>query len=420
MTVVSLSNKQQQFQTEAIRSQFPIFVDNAHTMGLAYLDNAATTQKPQAVLEAIKQATESYHAPVNRGFYSIAQQSSDAYENARITVQEFIGAAQSESVIFTASATDSINQITQIYFADHIKPGQTIWVSRMEHHANFLPWQALAQQCDAQIKIIELTEDGELDFDRHPELFSTNSAVIAVTHTSNVIGTQNNIVEICQKAKAYDIPVVIDAAQAMTSNEINVADLGCDFLVFSGHKMYGPNGIGIMYIEPEKLTQCRPARVGGGMVDFVGDSFADNEWTEAPQMFEAGSPNLPAAVGLSEACHYINKLGKAEIKAHIKHLAKYAYEQLSLFENIIFASNPKHAASGIVSFHHKEIHAHDLAQILGDNNVAVRAGHHCAQPLLSHLQTSSTLRISCTIYNDTQDIDRAIEALKLAEEIFCL
>ena len=419
MTVVSLSDRQEMIAIESLKSYFPIFVDNELTTNLAYLDNAATTHKPSPVLDAIKRATEEFHAPVHRGFYNLGEMSSDAYESARETIRNFIGAQSSRSVIFTTSATDSINQVADIYLSNTIKAGQTIWVSRMEHHANFLPWQALAQRANATLKIIELTKDGELDLSRHPELFSEQSALIAVTHTSNVLGVQNNIQSICKQSKAFNIPVLVDAAQAMVSNHINVAELDCDFLVFSGHKMFGPNGIGVLYISPSRLADCQPSRLGGGMIDFIGETFSDNVWSEAPLCFEAGSPNLPGAVGLAAACDFIDSIGQDNIKRHLSSLSSALYDDLLSFPGVQIVTPPDHLSSGIISFFHKDIHAHDLAQILGDNHVAVRAGHHCAQPLLDYLQTSSTLRVSVTLYNSTADVQQLINALRAAEELFC-
>lgn len=418
MTVVALTDRQKAFSAKRVKSLFPIFHDNELTKHLAYLDNAATTHKPQQVIDAINRATLSYHAPVNRGFYKLGELSSDAYESARETVQEFIGATQSKSVIFTASATDSINQLAQIFLSERLKPGDFIWVSRMEHHANYLPWQALANQNQAELRIIELTDQGELDLSNQDEIFSNRTALITVTHTSNVLGVQNDIKTICAKAKKHDIPVCIDAAQAMVSNHIDVSDIGCDFLVFSGHKMFGPNGIGVLYISQERLESCSPTRLGGGMIDYLGESFEENIWSEAPQCFEAGSPNLPGAVGLAASCDFIDSLGQENIKSHIQSLTSYLYQELKQFQSIRITTPEKHLSSGIISFHHETIHAHDLAQILGDKNVAVRAGHHCAQPLLIHLGVSSTLRISVSVYNQKDDINNAVEALKTAEEIF--
>jgi cysteine desulfurase/selenocysteine lyase len=249
-------------------------------------------------------------------------------------------------------------------------------------------------------------------------LFGQKTAFIAVTHTSNVMGTTNDVQSICDQAAAANIPVMIDAAQAMVSNRLNVTELNCAFVAFSAHKMFGPNGIGLLYIAPGYLSDVQPVRLGGGMVDFVAETIADTTWSEAPHCFEAGSPNLPAAVGFAAACDFIDSLDQPIIKQHFLELGSYLYQQLAEFDGLTIVTPQAHLSSGIVSFYHDQIHAHDLAQILGDEGVAVRAGHHCAQPLLQYLNTSSTLRVSCSVYNRREDMDRVVTALRKAEEIF--
>jgi cysteine desulfurase/selenocysteine lyase len=407
---------------QAVKAQFPIFFDNTFSKDLSYLDNAATTQKPESVIKTMDQAMRVFHSPVHRGFYALAEQSSNHYEQARARLQSFIGAANSSSCIFTSGATDSINQVAQGFLLPRLKAGQNVWVTRMEHHANFLPWQAVCEKSGANLRIIELDEHSELNIDNCPDLFSENTAMIALCYTSNVLGVTNNIQNICSKAKGYDIPVLVDAAQAICSQKLDVATLGCDFLAFSAHKMFGPTGIGLLYIAPERIKQMQAARLGGGMVDFVGDSIGDTSFSEAPHCFEAGSPNLIGAVGFAAACDFVETLGQYNIKAHNQHLSTLLYKQLTTNKKLrshLHIVTPKtHLSSGIVSFYHDIIHAHDLAQILGDANIAVRAGHHCAQPLLRQLDVSSTLRISVTAYNTEQDIHAAVKALEYAEEVF--
>ncbi|MBT1450007.1 cysteine desulfurase [Glaciecola sp. XM2] len=401
-----------------VKEHFPIFNNNPLTQGLSYLDNAATSQKPESVIQAMDDAMRLYHSPVNRGFYPLAEQTTDKYEQARERLGAFIGAVDLRSVIFTPSATDSINQVAQGFLLPRLSAGQQVWVTRMEHHANYLPWQQACEQAGATLRIIELNEHGELALPSESELFSDTTAMIAVTHTSNVLGVTNDIQWLCSKAKAKDIPVLIDAAQAMVSNKINVNELGCDFLVFSAHKMFGPTGVGLLYIAPTRIEQTQPLRLGGGMVDFAADSIAETTWSDAPHRFEAGSPNLVGAVGFAAACDFVDSIGQTHAKNHIHALATRLYKALSCHQNIHIVTPSAHLASGIVSFYHNDIHAHDLAQIMGDANVAVRAGHHCAQPLLRHLGVSSTLRISISIYNTEADIQAALSAIENAEEIF--
>jgi len=369
-------------------------------------------------MQAMDDAMRLFHSPVNRGFYPLAEQTTTRYEQARERLQRFIGAENQASVIFTASATDSINQVAQGFLLPRLKPGQNVWVTRMEHHANYLPWQYVCEQSGASLCIIELTDTGELDLERYPEIFSDSTAMIALTQTSNVLGITNDVKAICERAKQKNIPVLIDAAQALVSNIINVRELGCDFLVFSAHKMFGPNGIGLLYIAPEQLNEVQPVRLGGGMVDFAADSLADTIWSEAPHRFEAGSPNFVGAIGFASACDFVESLGQANIKAHITELATSLYQALSHYPNLHVVSSARHLSSGIVSFYHDVIHAHDLAQIMGDSGVAVRAGHHCAQPLLRHLGVSSTLRISISVYNTNNDINAAVSALEYAQKVF--
>ena len=322
------------------------------------------------------------------------------------------------SVVFTGSATDSINQIANGFLLPRLQAKQNVWVSRAEHHANYLPWQQVCAKAGATLRIIELNALGELDLANTPELFSNKTAMIAITHTSNVLGVVNDVKAICESAASFDIPVLVDAAQALVTHKIDVNKINCDFLVFSAHKMFGPTGIGLLYIAPERIEQLEPTRLGGGMVDFAADKIADTVFTEAPQRFEAGSPNLVGAVGFAASCDFVDALKQDNAKKHIETLASSLFAALELFKNIIIVSSKRHLNSGIVSFYHNEIHAHDLAQILGDNDIAVRAGHHCAQPLLSHLGVSSTLRMSISVYNTQHDIDATIEALKLAEAVF--
>ncbi len=405
-----------------VKAHFPIFANNVLSKNLSYLDNAATSQKPNTVISAMNRALTQFNSPVHRGFYPLAEHSSDYYEQARERLRSFIGASSARSCVFTSGATESINHVAQGFLLPRLKPGQAVWVTRMEHHANFLPWQAVCEQAGAHLHIIELNEDGELALDKYPELFGDNTAMIALTHTSNVLGVVNNVEAICRQAQQNNIPVLLDAAQAMTSHKIDVSALACDFLVFSAHKMFGPNGIGLLYISDKRIAQMQPTKLGGGMVEFTGDSMAQTSFAEAPHCFEAGSPNLASAIGFAAACDFVCALEQDKIKQHIEALALTFHHALSnnphLKHSIRVVSPIKHAASGIISFYHEVIHAHDLAQIMGDANVAVRAGHHCAQPLLRHLNVSSTLRISLSAYNTEADIQAAIRALERAHEIF--
>ena len=402
----------------SVKAQFPIFSNNPLTQGLSYLDNAATSHKPNVVMNAMDNAMRLFHSPIHRGFYPLAEKSTSDYENARGTLQRFINAKNKHSVVFTGSATDGINLIANGFLLPRLMPNQKVWVSRMEHHANYLPWQAVCEKAGAKLAIIELNDAGELDFERHPDIFTDQTAMIAVTQVSNVSGVTNDVKTMCENARLTGIPILVDAAQAVVSNSIDVQSMDCDFLVFSAHKMFGPNGIGLLYIAPEQLAQVNPSRLGGGMVDFVGDGTKDTVWSEPPHCFEAGSPNFVGAVGFAAACDFVESISQTQIKAHIGGLANTLYAHLADYPNLHIVTPKAHLSSGIVSFYHDIIHAHELAQIMGDAGVAVRAGHHCAQPFLQHLGVSSTLRVSISAYNNSQDIDAFIEALNAAEKIF--
>ncbi|MFC4701228.1 aminotransferase class V-fold PLP-dependent enzyme [Glaciecola siphonariae] len=406
------------FDAAKVKACFPIFFDNALTRKLSYLDNAATSQKPLSVLQAMDNAVRSYCSPVHRGFYPIAEQSTQRYEQARQTLTDFISAKTSASIIFNASATDGINQIAKGFLLPRLSAGQNVWVTRMEHHANYLPWLFVCDKAGANLRIIELSDNGELDIDGAHGLFADNTAMIALSHTSNVLGTNNDVYALCKKAREHDIPILIDAAQAMVTHSLDVESLSCDFLVFSAHKMFGPTGIGLLYIAPHRLGDVQPLRLGGGMVDFTADTFAQTIWSEPPYCFEAGSPNLAGAIGFAAACEFVNAIGQHQAKQYISSLALQLYQALLDFDRVKLLTPLKHVSSGIISFYHDDIHAHDLAHIMGDAGVAVRAGHHCAQPLLAHFNVNSTVRASISVYNTPEDIVALITALRHAQTVF--
>lgn len=405
---------------EVVRRDFPIFAGASHRQRLHYLDNAATTHKPDKVINAIAACYAQCYAPIHRGLYPMAEQATSNYEHARRVLQHFIGAASPDELVFTSSATEAINMVASGWLRQRLQSGDVVWVSRMEHHSNYLPWQRVCHEKQAQLRFIELTEDGQMDLDRIPELFAEPTKFIAITHVSNVLGVQNPVASLCATARECGIPVLVDAAQSVSHLELDVSAMCCDFLAFSAHKMFGPTGIGLLYGRQDRLAGMEPLQLGGGMVDSVVDgTSAASSWAKVPSRFEAGSPDMPGAVGFAAAADYLSSLGHQRVGRHIAALTRLAAERLMGINGISLLPHAELPASGIVSFTHRYIHPHDMAQVAGEAGVAIRAGHHCAQPLLRHLGLAATARASFSVYNDESDIDALIDAIISAQRIFC-
>lgn len=404
------------FDVAAVRADFPLLSDPANH-DLIYLDNAATTHKPNRVIEAISDCYRHYNAPVHRGLYPLAEEASKRYEQARRRLANFIGSEQSEQLIFTRSATESINMVAQGWLANQLQEGDEVWVSRMEHHANYLPWQRVCEQHGARLRVIELNPDGTLNPDASPDMYGPRSKLIAVGYVSNVLGVINPVQQMIHQARTHGIAVLVDATQAVGHIPVDVSELGCDFLAAPAHKMYGPTGIGLLYARTEHLQQMEPLLVGGGMVDQVNET--TSIWAPYPEKFEAGSPNLAGALGFAAAADYIDQLGIERSHQHVMALTRYALEQLSSIEGLqIYGPKTLEHRSGIVAFNIDPLHPHDVAQICGEHNVAIRAGHHCCQPLMQQLDVAATARVSFSIYNDYSDIDVLVNVLNKAREIF--
>ncbi len=409
----------------SLQSDFPVFQHHPH---LHYLDSAATAHKPQCVIDAITASYEKQCAPVNRGLYEMAADASVAYENARCTVAKFINANAPRDCIFTRSATESINLVAYGWAKDKLGPKDEVWVSEMEHHANYLPWQRICGETGATLRVIKVASDGELQLDDTAYL-NHKVKLIALTHVSNVLGTINPIKAIAAKARQQGIPVLVDASQSVGHIAVDVQALDCDFLVFSGHKCYGPEGIGVLYGKPHYLNECQPMLLGGGMVDRVllpEHSNSENKqsvWQSLPAKLEAGSPNLSGALGLAAALHYLQQIGVERLHAHTMRLAQIARERLQNIEQVSVigyqrAQSLQVEKAGIVSFSIQGIHPHDIAQVAADENVAVRAGHHCAQPLMHALGVDSTVRASFAAYNTVEDIDALVAAVHNAIALY--
>ena len=401
-----------------LRQDFPLLREAPLARGLHYLDSAATTHKPQCVIDSISDCFAQTYGPIHRGLYPLAEAATDRYERARSTLARFLGARSANELVFTRSATEAINMVAAGWAGPRLQPGDRIWVSRMEHHANYLPWQRVCQQSGAELRIIELTDQGQLDLANTPDLFAPQTRLIAVTHVSNVLGLEVPLQPLCAQARAHDIPVLVDAAQSVSHLPLDVDEIGCDFLACSAHKMYGPTGIGLLYGRAPRLAEMQPLLLGGGMVDQVGEGMAESRWAEVPACFEAGSPNLPGAVGFAAAAEYLDGLGRERIRRRLDDLTQAAVDALAGIPGLRLLQPPGSSPSAILSFTMAGVHPHDLAQVAGEQGVAIRAGHHCAQPLLNRMGLAATARASLAVHNDVDDIEALVRALQLARHLF--
>ena len=401
---------------EVIRAAFPLLHERDAHEPVYYLDNAATTHKPCAVIEAISGCYRHHAAPVHRGLYPLAEAASETYEQARARVARFIGAPAATQLVFTRSATEAINMVASGWLASRLQAGDEVWVSRMEHHANLLPWQRACRRNGARLRFIELLPDGTLDLSGAEGLFGPRTRLIALCQVSNVLGTINPVADIVRHAAAAGIPVLVDAAQSVAHMRLDADALNCDFLAFSAHKMCGPGGIGGLYAKAERLEEMEPLLLGGGMVDQVGDD--DASWAAYPARFEAGSPDLAGAVGFAAAAEYLDGIGVHAIRDHVAGLTDRALTALSGVTGMrIYGPLTRDQRAGIVAFNLEDIHPHDLAQVLAAQGVAVRAGHHCCQPLMRHLGVPATVRASFALYNRPDEIDALVSGLDAAQRL---
>ena len=395
---------------DSLKSDFPIFNDS----DLVYLDNASTTQKPKQVLDAVMAMYTDSNANVHRALYDIGSKATEKFENSRKNISDFINATSEKEIIFTSGTTESINLLAHT-LDNSLGPGDDILVSEMEHHANLVPWQMASERTGASLKFIPINSTGELDLSDPEKYFTRSTKIIALTHVSNVLGTINPINDIAGIAKEIGALFIVDGAQGIPHQSIDVQDLGCDFYAFSGHKMLGPTGIGSLWGKMELLEEMDPFMGGGEMIENV--SMLSSTWNEVPYKFEAGTPNFVQAVGLSAAIDYLNDIGMTNITKHESELTSYALEKMSQIEGLRVFGSPKNRA-GVISFNIDGIHAHDLAQFLNEDNIAIRVGHHCAQPLLSSLKENSVARLSIYIYNDKSDIDMFCTSLSTIKGYF--
>lgn len=412
---MAISNSQLPISSIVNKQDFPILHTTAHGHPLVYLDNAATTQKPNVVIKAINDYYCLHNANVHRGVYHLAELATLHYERARKSVQQFINAAKTEEVVFVRGVTEAVNLIARC--AEHvlIKPGDNIIVGLAEHHSNIVPWQLLCERLDVTLKVIPLLDNGELDLAAYQQLLNEKTALVAVAHVSNVLGTINPIKKMTQLAHNVNAKVLVDGAQALGHIEVDVQALNCDFYCISGHKMYAPTGIGALYGKLDLLKELPPFHGGGEMIETV--SFEKTTYNQVPYKFEAGTPNIAGAIGLHVAIEYLNKIGLQRIKRHEDYLLDYCMQSLASLPKLTIYGQATNKV-GIISFAIEGLHAHDLATILDRQGIAVRAGHHCAMPLMNYYQVPAMSRVSFGLYNSKQDVDQFINALKEAYRLF--
>lgn len=403
------------FDVDRVREDFPILQREVHGKPLVYLDTAASAQRPQAVIDAVSDFYANHNANIHRGVHTLSQEATDLYEGARARLAGFINAPAEREVVFTRGTTESINLVAQAYLRERLQPGDEILVSRMEHHSNIVPWQLLCEQTGAVLKSIPFHGNGELDMQAFHELLTDRVRLVGIVMVSNALGTINPVQDICTAASARGIPVLVDGAQAMPHEAVDVQALGCTFFCFSGHKMYGPTGIGGLWAPYEVLEAMSPYQGGGEMIRKV--SFESTEYNDPPGKFEAGTPNIAGAIGLAAAAAYLERLGMDNIAAHEAALLEAGTRKLNTVPGLrLVGTAPRKA--GVLSFVIEGIHPHDIGTIIDHHGVAIRTGHHCAMPAIADLGLPATARASLGLYNTEAELDRLVEALEHTRAMF--
>ena len=403
------------FDVARIREDFPILKELVHGKPLVYLDNAATTQKPQAVIDALVNYYVTENSNVHRGVHTLSQLATDAYEGAREKVRQFINAEHDKEIIFVRGTTEGINLVAQTYGRSNIGPGDEIIITAMEHHSNIVPWQILCEEKGARLRVIPINDDGELLLDEYESLLGPRTKFVSVVHQSNALGTINPVEQIIELAHARGIPVLLDGAQSAAHVPIDVQKLGCDFYAFSGHKLYGPTGVGVLYGRAELLDAMPPYQGGGEMIRSV--TFEKTLYNVLPAKFEAGTQNIAGSVGLGAAIDYVNRVGMENIAAYERDLLTYGTERLSEIELVQLIGTARHKGS-ILSFVMENAHPHDVGTILDAEGIAVRTGHHCAQPLMDRYGVPATIRASLAFYNTKEEIDTLVKGIDRVIEVF--
>ncbi|HEV2205522.1 MAG TPA: cysteine desulfurase [Candidatus Acidoferrales bacterium] len=403
------------FDVERVREDFPILHQQVRGKPLVYLDNAATSQKPQAVIDAIRNYYERDNANIHRGVHFLSERATEDYERARRTVQHFVNAADSREIIFTRGTTESINLVAQTYGRKHVGAGDEILLTAMEHHSNIVPWQLLCEEKGAHLRVAPIGDRGELLVEQFEKLLGPRTKFVALPHVSNALGTVNPVAQLVEMAHRWNAPVLVDGAQAAPHAQIDVQALGCDFYAFSGHKVYGPTGIGILYGKAALLDAMPPYQGGGDMISSV--TFEKTTYNKLPYKFEAGTPNVSGAIGLGAALEYVDRLGIAEIAAQEEEVLAYAMDAVSALPDIALIGTAPHKA-GVVSFVMDGIHPHDIGTILDQEGIAVRTGHHCAQPVMQRFNIPATVRASFALYNTKQEVDALVRGIRKVREVF--
>lgn len=402
---------------ERIRGEFPILAERVHGHPVAYLDNAASTQKPLAVLSAIDDYYRHRNANVHRGIHELSNRATEAYEGSRRRVAGFFGISDPAELIWTRGTTEGINLVAHCWGGTYLKPGDEVLLSVMEHHSNLVPWQIVAERTGARLRFLDVDDQGRLRLDTLDDLLSERTRIVSLAHVSNALGTINPIREIAERAHAAGAVMVVDGAQSAPHLPVSVAELGCDFFAFSGHKMCGPTGSGGLWGRRELLERMPPWMGGGDMIEFV--ELERSTWAKLPNKFEAGTPNIEGAVGMGAAVDFLGEVGREAILAHERELVGYACARLAEIPDLtIYGPREIAERSGVVSFTLADVHPHDLATILDQSGIAIRAGHHCAQPLMKRLGVSATARASFYLYNTRHEVDRLVEGLHGARSIF--
>jgi cysteine desulfurase/selenocysteine lyase len=400
---------------EAVRRDFPALAQEVHGRPLVYLDNAATTQKPQAVIDAVTGFYRRDCSNIHRGVHALAERATAAYEAARQVVRDFVGAASEREIIFTRGTTEAINLVARSFLAPRLEAGDEVLVSAMEHHANIVPWQIVCEEKRARLRVIPMDDRGELILDGLDELFSPRTKMLAVVQISNALGTVNPVEALIAAARERSVPVLLDGAQAVPHGRVRLAELGCDFYAFSGHKVFGPTGVGVLYGKLEHLEAMPPYQGGGDMILRV--SFEKTLYNRPPHRFEAGTPNIAGVIGLGAALRYLDALGLDRVEAYEAQLLRYGTERLAAIPGLRLIGTARRKA-GVLSFVLEGVHPHDVGTILDQEGVAIRAGHHCAQPVMTHFGLPSTARASLSLYNTRQEIDALVAGLAKVQEVF--
>jgi cysteine desulfurase/selenocysteine lyase len=415
MATLAAARSTSTLDVKAIREDFPILTQRVHGKPLVYLDNSATTQKPRAVLDALDKYYFEQNANVHRGVHTLSGRATDLYDAARVTAQRFLNAADPREIVYVRGTTEGINLVAQTWGRQNIGAGDEIVLTEMEHHSNIVPWQILAQEKGARIRAIPVTDRGELDLDALDNLLNNRTKILALAHVSNVLGTVNPIADIVRIARKRGITVLVDGAQAVAHEAVDVQALGCDFYAFSAHKLFGPTGIGVLYGRAELLEAMPVYQGGGGMIGRV--SFAGTTYADLPYKYEAGTPNIAGAIGMGASLEYVMNLGLDRIAAYEQELLAYATQQLVKVPGLRITGTAPHKAS-VVSFVLEDVHPHDVGTILDREGVAIRAGHHCCQPLMGRLGVPATARASFALYNTREEADALVKALGTVREVF--